>query len=164
MQLRLQYAILEQLSEEDMRLDNDFDENIKELSKYAIILCSVAIVIWFVMSIVKLIKPEEVIPKKNIAKENPKIEDTLSKLVDESADNDEIQFEKEEAKIQRAGNKNFVLYVSELPDNVYFTRIYTPEKILNERRALINNKVGENYIDSVFEVQRRIIFVFYTEI
>ena len=148
MQLRLLYAILGTLSEEFMRLDGDFDENMKEITRYAMIICFIAIAIWFVTVILKWVMPDEDV-NRGMLKDETNIEETLSKLVDENNNGDDVLFEKEDVKTQIVGDKTFALYVNELPDDIYFENIYTPEKRLAEKRAIINQKVGENYIDSV---------------
>lgn len=149
MQSLLQYVILGTLSEEYMRLDNDFDENMKELTRYIMIICLVAIGIWFVTVIFKWIMPDENDTSRSMLKDNTNVEETLTKLVNENNSGEDNLFVKEDVKTQTIGEKTFALYVNELPDDIYFSSIYTQEKKLAEKRAIINKKVGENYIDSV---------------
>ncbi|MBO7673074.1 tetratricopeptide repeat protein [bacterium] len=133
-----------------MRLDGDFDDNMKELTRYAILICIVLIALWFLISIVKIVFPSQktAIENKKMLKSDTSIENTLSDLVDENVADDNLIFD-DSKKTYSYTNKRFNVYISDLPEDIYYPNIYTQEKEQAEKRASINKKVGDNYIDSV---------------
>lgn len=133
-----------------MRLDGDFDDNMRELTRYAILVCIVLIALWFLIAIVKMLFPPKntTVENKNMLKPETSIENTLSELVDEKDAENNLNFDNPQ-KSYSYSNKRFNVFVTDLPEDIYYSNIYTQEKEQAEKRDTINKKVGANYIDSV---------------
>ena len=139
-----------------MNFSDDFEESIGKIIKWLTVVCLVTIVLWGVISIVKIF-----IPKKD----NGANKQTSQKVINENVDNDAQQnttietndndikedsmlLSDNEAQIQNNGKHTLRLFIKELPDEIYFDEL-TPDEVFAKRKKMVNQKVGENYIDSV---------------
>lgn len=138
---------------------DDFEENLNLTIKWLTIVSLVAIVLWCLISFVKLFMPKDTNTVKDRAAQEMVKKDAASDAAatDEILDLENSTTAEEELKLflgedeaqtsSHAGY-TFKVNVREMPDKLFFDSIKN-EDMLARKREIINQKVGENYIDSV---------------
>ena len=140
---------------------DDFEDNLNLAIKWLTIISLIAIVIWCIIALAKLFIPKDTNSAKNRAaeemvKDNETVEasdEAVNEILDlgyTSSAEDELNMflNEEDAQTSSHAGYTFKLNVKEMPDKLYFDSIKN-EDLLQKKREIINQKVGENYIDSV---------------
>ncbi len=139
---------------------DDFEDNLNLAIKWLTIVSLIAIVIWCVISLVKLVIPKGETPADRAAQEmvktdvNVNADEAASELLDledgSTSAEDELKLFLAEDEAQTSSNAGYTFQVNvkEMPDKLYFDNIKQDEALIR-KREIINKKVGENYIDSV---------------
>lgn len=142
---------------------DDFEENLNLTIKWLTIVSLVVIVLWCLVNFVKLFLPKSPTDTdKNKANEEMVKSEIDIETSDQAAmelldiDNDSLSNEDElklfisEDKVQTSSHAGytFKVNVKEMPEKLYFDSIRNDEG-LAKKREIVNQKVGENYIDSV---------------
>ncbi len=143
-----------------MNFSDDFEENLNILIKWLMVVSLIAIVVWCFISLVHTLssKTSEKKAKLNteMIKEEPSVADDeavrellgLDGASNETGDDLALILDEKQAKSEKLGAHTFKINVSEMPEKLYYNTLKKKE-ILDKKRKIINQKVGENYIDSV---------------
>lgn len=143
-----------------MNFSDDFEENLNLIIKWLVIISAIAIVLWCVISLVRLVIPKSEV--KNTPANTAMInEDFANKTADDeaarelldlnSSDDDpsiNLMLDDDDIQVESANGHTFKVNVKEMPDKLFFNTLKTNEMQV-KKREIINQKVGENYIDSV---------------
>lgn len=143
-----------------MNFSDDFEDNLNTMIKWLMVVSLVAIVIWCIISVARLVMPKE--DKKTPANTEMINEDFINnnagdeavrELLDLNDDPDyddsvAIMLNDDEIQSESSGNHTFSVNVKAMPEKLYFATINNNEMKV-KKRQIINQKVGENYIDSV---------------
>lgn len=141
---------------------DDFEENLNLTIKWLTIVSLIAIVIWCLIHFVKLFMPKDTNTSKDRAAEEMVKSDVAVTSGDEAAleildlEDGSTSAEEElnlflgenQGQTSSHAGYTFKVNVKEMPDKLYFDSIKN-EDLLAKKREIINQKVGENYIDSV---------------
>lgn len=144
-----------------MNFSDDFEDNLNIIIKWLTVVSLIAIVIWCLISVVRFIMPKSE-PKNNPINTEMINEDlnngaeagdeAVRELLglDENGEDEGLSLMLDEDEVQQETNGNHTLSVNIklMPEKLYFATISNNEMQV-KKRQIINQKVGENYIDSV---------------
>jgi len=140
---------------------DDFEDNLNLVIKWLTVVSLIAIVIWCLISFVKLFIPKDNNTVKDRAAQEMVKKDVSVSSEDAAANElldleggttaeDELQLflGEDQAQTSSHAGYTFKVNVKEMPDKLFFDSIKNND-MLAKKREIINQKVGENYIDSV---------------
>lgn len=144
-----------------MNFSDDLEDNLNVMIKWLTVVSLVAIVIWCLISVVRFVLPKSE-PKKtpvntemineDFAEQDAGDEAVRELLgLDENSENNDgvsLMIDGDDVQQETNGNHTFSVNIKPLPERLYFATINNNEMQVRKRQ-IINQKVGENYIDSV---------------
>ena len=145
-----------------MNFSDDLEDNLNVMIKWLTVASLVAIVIWCLISVVRFIMPKSEVKKTPVNTEIINEDFTGAEAGDEAVrellglDEDDqngdeditLMLDSDEVQAETNGNHTFSVNVKAMPEKLYFATISNNEMQVRKRQ-IINQKVGENYIDSV---------------
>ncbi|MCM1009878.1 MAG: tetratricopeptide repeat protein [Fusobacterium sp.] len=145
-----------------MNFSDDLEDNLNVMIKWLTVASLVAIVIWCLISVVKFVMPKSEPKKTPVNTEMINEDFTGAEAGDEAVrellgldenkdDEDEglsLMIDGDDVQTETNGNHTFSVNIKPLPEKLYFATISNNEMQV-KKRQIINQKVGENYIDSV---------------
>ncbi len=145
-----------------MNFSDDFEESLNILIKWLMVISLIAIVLWCFISLIHVLRPDSAEKKtpnntEMIKEDAPASieDDVVRELLDlegsgsvSDGDSALLLNEEEEKTPEKLGAHTFKINVKEMPDKLYYNTLKRKE-LRDKKQEIINQKVGENYIDSV---------------
>lgn len=143
-----------------MNFSDDLEDNLNVMIKWLTVVSLIAIVIWCIISVVRFVMPKSE-PKKTpvntemideVVLSGGSGDEAVRELTgfEENKDDEDLSLLLDDDEVQTETNSghSLTINIKPLPEKLYFATISNNEMQLRKRQ-IINQKVGENYIDSV---------------